>query len=149
MVVRMPDAKLTLANFMRAQLYATMATLKIGMDILFDQENVKLDQLLGHGGLFKTPGVGQRFMAAAIGVPVAVMETAGEGGPWGMALLAAFQAKKQEGETLETYLANHVFAQAKGSSVEPDEKDQKGFSDYLVRYKAGLAAQQAAVDVLK
>lgn len=149
MVVRMPDTVLSLPNFMRAQLYATMATLKIGMDILFDQENVKLDQLMGHGGLFKTPVVGQRLMAGAIGVPVSVMETAGEGGPWGMALLAAYAVQKQEGESLADYLQNRVFASAACSRLEPDAADQKGFAEYLVRYKAGLKAEQAAVDALR
>ena len=113
LMVRRPDARLTLANLARVQLYAAMATLKLGMDILFEGEGVRLDTLLGHGGLFKTPVVGQRLLAGALGVPVAVMETAGEGGPWGMALLAAYMLEKRPGETLEQYLANRVFADAR------------------------------------
>ena len=104
MVVRTPNAKFSLANFMRANLYSSVATLKIGMDILTQQENVTLDRLMGHGGLFKTKGVGQSIMAAAMNVPVTVMETAGEGGAWGIALLASYMKNKAEGETLDVYL---------------------------------------------
>ena len=124
--MRRPDAKLTLANFARAQLYSAMATLKLGMDILFDKENVKVDTLLGHGGLFKTPVVGQRLLAGALNVPVAVMETAGEGGPWGMAVLAAYRVNKEENETLESYLENKVFGGAKKTIEQPVEADVQG-----------------------
>jgi sugar (pentulose or hexulose) kinase len=147
--VRKPDAKLTLANFMRAQLYSCMATLKIGMDILFDNENVALDRLLGHGGLFKTKGVGQKLMAGALNVPVAVMETAGEGGPWGMALLAAYMVNKTDGETLEDYLENRVFIDADVDCVQPDPEDQIGFEAFLANYKSCLAVEEAAVESLK
>jgi sugar (pentulose or hexulose) kinase len=146
--VRKPDAKLTLANFMRVQLYSSIATLKIGMDIL-DKENVTLDKLTGHGGLFKTKGVGQKIMAGALGVPVAVMETAGEGGPWGMALLAAYMVNKDEGEPLEAYLQNRVFTDAREDIVQPDPIDQKGYAAFIERYKACLPVEQAAVDALR
>lgn len=147
--VRRPGARLTLANFMRAQLYSTMATLRIGMDILFKQEHVLLSKLLGHGGLFKTPVVGQRLMAGALGVPVAVMETAGEGGPWGMALLAAYMMNRAEGETLESYLETKVFAGKTGRIVKPDPADEAGFEAYMKDYKAALAAEKAAVAALR
>ena len=103
LLVRQPENKLTLPNFMRAQLYAAMATLQIGMELLW-AEDVQVEKLYGHGGLFKTKGVGQKLLAGALGVPVAVMETAGEGGPWGMALLAAYLAEKRQGQTLESWL---------------------------------------------
>ena len=147
MVVRRPDSKFTLANFFRATLYATMATLKIGMDILA-QEHVAIDSLTGHGGLFKTPVVGQKYMAAACNAPVTCMETAGEGGPYGMALLAAYMAKKAEGETLEDYLANRVFAGVKGVTLQPDPVDVAGFNAYVERYKKLLQVEAAAVEVI-
>ena len=115
MVVRRPDSRFTLANFFRAQLYSTMSTLKLGMDILA-QENVAIDSLTGHGGLFKTPVVGQKYMAAACNAPVTCMTTAGEGGPYGMALLTAYMANKAEGESLEDYLNAHVFNAVSGST---------------------------------
>ena len=148
MLVRQPENKLTLGNFMRAQLYAAMATLQIGMDILWE-EKVEVDKLYGHGGLFKTKGVGQQLLAGALGVPVAVMETAGEGGPWGMALLAAYRKNRQEGETLADYLEQKVFAGAAGDCVAPKAEDQEGFGRYIQRYKAGLAAEKAAGEALK
>ena len=122
MVVRRPDSKFTLANFFRASLYSTMSTLKLGMDILA-KEQVAIDSLTGHGGLFKTPVVGQKYMAAACNAPVTCMETAGEGGPYGMALLAAYMQNKAEGESLESYLNTHVFANAKGTTMQPDAAD--------------------------
>ena len=149
LMVRRPDARLTLANLARVQLYAAMATLKLGMDILFEGEGVRLDTLLGHGGLFKTPVVGQRLLAGALGVPVAVMETAGEGGPWGMALLAAYMLEKRPGETLEQYLANRVFADAKGTVQRPREEDCAGFARFMEDYKTGLAVERAAVEALR
>ncbi len=148
LTVRSPDSRLTLPNFMRAQLYAAMATLQIGMDILFREEHVALAKLYGHGGLFKTRGVGQRLMAGALNVPVAVMETAGEGGPWGMALLAMYRKERQEGETLEDYLAQRVFRDTAGDCLEPNEADVKGFQKYIARYKAGLEIEKAAVKAL-
>ncbi len=147
LVVRTPDARFTLANFFRAQLYATMSTLKIGMDILAS-EHVAIDSLTGHGGLFKTPMVGQKYMAAACNAPVTCMETAGEGGPYGMALLAAYMLNKNGGETLEEYLNARVFAGAKGTTLAPDQADVDGFNAYIQRYKALLAVEKAAVDTL-
>jgi sugar (pentulose or hexulose) kinase len=142
---RTQDSRFTLANFMRVQLFSTMAALKLGMNILTEKENVHLDCLFGHGGLFKTKGVGQRLMAAAMNVPVAVMESAGEGGAWGIALLAAYMTRKKNGETLEAYLAEKVFAESAGERVEPDPKDIQGFEAFMKRYTGGLEIERAAV----
>ena len=109
MVVRTPETKFTLANFMRSHLYTALGVIKVGMDILTKDEGVEIDTVLGHGGLFKTKGVGQKILADAINTPVVVMETAGEGGPWGMAILAEYMVKRAEGEKLEDYLKNKVF----------------------------------------
>jgi sugar (pentulose or hexulose) kinase len=147
--VRMPDSSLTLGNFMRTILYGTMATLKIGMDILTEKEQIRLDRLLGHGGLFKTKGVGQRLLASALNVPVAVMESAGEGGAWGIALLAAYSSVKGERETLEDFLQDRVFARVSGESINPEAKDRQGFADFMKRYRAGIAIERAAVEHLK
>ena len=147
MVVRRPDSVFNLANFFRAQLYATMATLKIGMDILAE-EGVAIDSLTGHGGLFKTPVVGQSYMAAACNAPVTCMETAGEGGPYGMALLAAYMLQRSEGESLEDYLASRVFAGVSGSTAEPETDTAAGFDSYIKWYKALLEVEQAAVEML-
>ncbi len=147
MVVRRPDSVFNLANFFRAQLYATMATLKIGMDILA-AEGVAIDSLTGHGGLFKTPVVGQSYMAAACGAPVTCMDTAGEGGPYGMALLAAYTLQKSAGESLEDFLSSRVFAGASGSTVEPDSAAAAAFGTYIQRYKALLQVERAAVELL-
>lgn len=146
--VRTPESRFNLANFMRVHLYTALGALKMGMDILYE-EGVKLDVLLGHGGLFKTKDVGQKIMAAAMNVPVAVMETAGEGGAWGAALLASYMIKKEEGETLDHYLAEKVFAGETGNLLEPDPEDEKGFAAFMERYKKGLSIERAAVDSLK
>ena len=135
-----------LANFMRVQIMSSLATLKIGLDILTLEEKVTVDKLYGHGGLFKTPGVGQTLLSAAIGAPVSVMETAGEGGPYGMALLCAYMLWKEEGESLPDYLDNKVFAGAPSSTILADEKDQKGFAQFLEIYRKGLAIEHAAVE---
>ncbi len=147
MVVRYPDAKFTLANFFKATLYATMATLRLGMEIL-TKENVRIDSLTGHGGLFKTPVVGQRYMAAATGAPVTVTETAGEGGAFGIALLAAFLAQGK-GESLDEFLAGRVFANAVSSTLMPDEADVAGFDAYMTQYKKLIAVEKAAVEIMK
>ena len=147
MVVRRPESKFTLANFFRAMLYSSMATLKIGMDILAE-EGVTIDSLTGHGGLFKTPVVGQKYLAAACNAPVSCMETAGEGGPYGMALLAAFRANKDCGESLEDYLNRRVFAEVSASVMEPDEQDVVGFNAWLNEYRSLLEVEHKAVDVL-
>ena len=146
--VRKPDAKFNLANFMRSHLYASLATLKIGCDILFKEEDVKVDKLYGHGGLFKTKGVGQGILAAAMNAPVAVMETAGEGGPWGMAVLASYMVNKAAGESLEDYLNNKVFAGQSGTVMEPDAADVAGFDKYIESYKACIQAEAKAVEAL-
>ena len=149
MFLRMPDADFTLANFMRSHLYASFGALKVGMDLLLQKEKISIDTIYGHGGIFKTKGVAQNFLAAAIQTPVSVMETAGEGGPWGMALLAAYLVRKEEKEPLEEYLAQQVFADAKGSSVEPNPADIEGFEVYIERFKKGIRAQQVASADLK
>ena len=145
---RTPNAELTLANFMRAQLYAALATLKTGLDLLIRQEGVRVDHMLGHGGFFKTPGVGQRYLAAAMDAPVSVMETAGEGGPYGMALLAAYRLWRDGKEKLEEYLDRRVFAQAKSTTIEPDPADVAGFETFMSRYSRALAVERAAVENL-
>lgn len=147
--VRAPASRFTLANFMRTHLFASLGALRIGMDILVEQERVKLDQLLGHGGFFKTPEVGQKIMAAAMNVPVSVMATAGEGGAWGMALLAAYRLYKSGGETLESYLSDKVFAAAEATAISPDTDDAHGFATFMERYKNGLGIERAAVDGLR
>ena len=146
--MRSPEAKLDFPNFMRAQLFSALATLKIGLDILAG-EHVNVDRLLGHGGFFKTPEVGQRILAAAADSPVSVMQTAGEGGPWGMALLAAYRAYKSEGQTLEDYLENRVFAGQNVVTIEPEAKDVDGFNRFLARYKAALSVEREAVVSLR
>lgn len=149
MIVRTPDSKFNLANFMRVNLFTSLGALKVGLDILLKQEGVKVDKILGHGGLFKTKDVGQKIMAAAMNAPVSVMETAGEGGAWGIALLAAYMKNRKSGETLDDYLAEQVFAGSEGVSMEPDAEDVKGFDAFIERYKAGLPIEHAAVDCLK
>lgn len=148
MVLRYPDAKFTLANFFKATLYATMATLSLGMEIL-NAEQVEIKSLTGHGGLFKTPVVGQRYMAAATGAPVTVMETAGEGGAFGIALLAAFLKQKTEVETLEDFLACRVFADTASTTLVPDAADVAGFAAYLAQYKKLMTVEKIAVESMK
>lgn len=149
MFVRTPESKFNLANFMRVNLFTSLGALKTGMDILLKEEGVKLEKILGHGGLFKTKGVGQNLLAGAINTPVSVMETAGEGGAWGIAVLASYLVNKEEGESLEDYLNNKVFAGQEGEEVQPDERDVQGFDEFMVRYKDGLAIERAAVEHLK
>jgi sugar (pentulose or hexulose) kinase len=144
--VRLPDSNFTLANFMRTILFSTMGTLKLGMDILTEKEQVHLDSLLGHGGLFKTKGVGQKLMAAALNTPVSVMESAGEGGAWGIALLASYMLQGRESGTLEQFLSEKVFSGKTGIRFEPDEKDVQGFKKFMERYSAGLNIEKAAVE---
>ncbi len=145
--VRTPDSKFNLANFMRVNLSTALGAIRIGMEILAE-EQVKIDKILGHGGLFKTKGVGQKIMAAAVEAPVYVMETAGEGGAWGIALLAAYMANKAEGETLDDYLTNRVFGENAGSRMDPDPEDVEGFKVFIERYKKGLAIERAAVEAI-
>ena len=145
---RMENAKMNLANFMRTHLLSALATLKIGLDILTKEENVPIDKLYGHGGYFKTPGVGQRMLSAAVGSPVSVMETAGEGGPYGMALLAGYMLWAKEDQNLETYLNDVVFADARSVSLMADETDIQGFQAFLSRYQKALDVEKAAIRCL-
>ena len=145
LVLRRPDARFTLANFLRAQLYSTMATLRIGMDLLAE-EQVGIDALMGHGGLFKTPVVGQRYLAAACKAPVTCMESAGEGGPYGMALLAAYMRMRKEGESLRDFLAERVFASAKKTVLSPLPEDVSGFDAYIREFRLALGVERAAVE---
>jgi sugar (pentulose or hexulose) kinase len=147
--VRTPESHFTLANFMRVNLFSSLGALKIGLDILLEKEQVKIDQIMGHGGFFKTREVGQRIMAAAINAPISVMETAGEGGAWGIALLASYMNNKTPGQPLETYLAEKVFATEKCMTLVPVQSDVDGFNAFMERYKNGLGIERAAVDSLK
>lgn len=147
--VRTPESRFTLPNFMRTLLFASLGALKIGMDILFEHEQVQIDQILGHGGFFKTKNVGQRLMAAALNVPVSVMSTASEGGAWGIALLAAYMRGKVDGQSLESYLTDRVFAGQASSTIAPDAQDVAGFRTFMERYKQGLSIERAAVDTLR
>ena len=146
--VRTPESRFTLANFMRVHLFSALGALKIGLDILFEEEKVEIDQILGHGGFFKTPEVGQKMMAAAMNVPVTVMETAGEGGAWGIALLAAYMLNKDENEPLEAYLTGKVFAGETGATIAPDPRDVDGFAAFMARYQQGLVIERSAIDAL-
>ena len=146
LVVRSPNDKFNLANFIRSNLYATVAVLKLGNDILFKEEKVKVDRITGHGGLFKTKGVGQRVLAAALNSPISVMETAGEGGAWGIALLAGYVVNNKENLNLADYLEKVVFGGNTGEEIAPTPEEVEGFNKYIEVYKAGLAIEQAAVN---
>ena len=149
MFVRTPDSKFNLANFMRVNLYTSLGALKCGLDILLKEEQVKIDCIYGHGGLFKTKGVGQSILAAAMDAPVAVMETAGEGGAWGIALLAEYMVSKEDGETLDAYLNNKIFAGEKGETLDAEPAHVEGFDNFIEVYKAGLPVEAAAVGAMK
>lgn len=146
--VRSPESNFNLANFMRTHLFTAFGALKIGMDILTEQEQVEIDSILAHGGLFKTPVVGQKILAGALNVPISVMSTAGEGGAWGMALLASYMLNKEQEEALDDFLEQKVFTDAEGQEIAPDPTDVEGFQVFMKRYQAGLAIEQAAVDHL-
>ncbi len=147
LLMRLPDAKLSFANFARAQVLSAMAGLKLGMGIL-EEEKAGLDILTGHGGFFKTPGTAQSLMASALNTPITTMETAGEGGAWGMALLAAFAVNKGD-MCLEDYLHERVFAAASKLTIAPDAEDTAGFLKYMERFNASIAAEKEAVATLK
>lgn len=149
LMVRMPDSKLTLPNFMRAQIYSALATLEIGMEILTTEEKVQIDYILGHGGYFKTEKVGQQLMADVLRTPVSVMNTAGEGGPWGMALLAGYSVNRKEGQSLEDYLEQEVFATEEVKTAKPSEEGMESFAQYMEQYKSMLNVERAAVDSFK
>jgi len=144
--VRKPDAKFSLSNFMRSNLYGSLAVLKIGNDILLKEEKIQIKSITGHGGLFKTKGVGQSVLAAALNSPISVMSTAGEGGAWGMAVLANFMIRSNQSESMQDYLDNHVFAGLEVSTLDPNPDMVKGYDEYIEDYKRTLAAEQAAVD---
>ena len=148
LVVRSPDSAFTLRNVVRAHLFSALAAMRTGLDILTGDEGVRVEEIRGHGGFFKTPGVGQRIMAAVTGTRCSVMETAGEGGAWGMALLAAYMLRENPTQALPDYL-DGVFSTGAGSVVEPDRADVAGFERYFARYKAALTAERAAVEGLR
>lgn len=145
--VRRPDSKLSLSNFCRSLLFSSVATLKLGMDILIGKENVKLSYLQGHGGLFKTKMVGQRILASALGVPVKISETAGEGGAWGAAVLAGYLVWHSDNEKLDSYLESRVFIGQQISCEEPSVSDAAGFERYLKTYIRGIPTERAAGNI--
>ena len=134
---------------MKVNLYTSLGAVKLGLDILLKDEGVKLDRIMGHGGFFKTKEVGQRYLSAAVGAPVTVMDTASEGGAWGIALLAAYLADKKEGEKLEDYLDKRIFARLSGVSIEATKEDIEGFDKFMERYVAGLEVEKAAIEAMK
>jgi sugar (pentulose or hexulose) kinase len=144
LLVRPKESKLSLANFMRGQIYGIWASLAVGMQI-FTEEKVNIRRLTGHGGLFKTAGVAQRYLAAAVNSAVTVMKTAGEGGPYGMALLAAYRSVRDQ-MSFEDFLENEVFAGAEGITLQPEEAEVAAFAEYLARYQKALALEHTAVD---
>lgn len=146
--VRGPGSRFNLANFMRTHLFAALGALRMGMDILA-QEQVALEQLLGHGGFFKTKEVGQRIMAAALNAPVAVLDTAGEGGAWGIALLASYLLNREANEPLEIYLAEKVFPGRDGTTYPPNPQEVAGFAAFMERYQQGLGIERAAINGLR
>ena len=147
--VRTPDSNFNLANFFKANLYTSLGAVKLGMDILLKDEGVRLDRIMGHGGLFKTPLVMQRYLAAAVNTPVTVMATASEGGAWGIALLAAYLADGRKQGKLEDYLDNVVFAKLAGDAVEPDPAEAEGFEIFIKRYSDALEVEKAAIEAVK
>ena len=149
MFVRSANDKFNLANFMRAHLYASVGVLKIGNDILFNEEKIRVDRITGHGGLFRTKGVGQKILAAAINSPISVMETAGEGGPWGMALLGSFLVNNEQKLSLADFLDKQVFAGNTGVEITPTAEDVAGFNAYIENYKVCLPIEEAAVKYKK
>ena len=147
LLARKAEDKLSLANLMRANLYSAMAALKIGLDLMLKEEGVKVDEMYGHGGYFKTKGVGTKIAAAAINAPVSVMETASEGGAWGIALLATYMDKKN-GQSLSDYLNGKVFNNTKCEKCAPEAKDVEGFDKFIEKYKRAIAVEKAAVEAL-
>lgn len=144
--LRTAESRFNLANFMRVHLYTSLGAVKMGLDILMEDEKVKVERIMGHGGFFKTKGVGQRYLAAAVGVPVTVMDTASEGGAWGIALLAAYLIDRRKDEKLECYLEERIFGEMSGETLKPYEEDVEGFRIFMERYKSGLAIEKAAID---
>lgn len=147
--VREQNCNFNLANFMRTHLFTSLGAIKVGNDLLIDNEGVKVDVIWGHGGLFKTEVVGQKVLAAALNTPVSVMKTAGEGGAWGIAVLAAYMLWREKEEALCDYLEQKIFAGAESVTVLPDAEDVAGFHDFIERYKAGLSIERAAVESMR
>lgn len=147
LLVRTPDSKFNLANFMRTHLFTSLGALKVGLDILLKEEGIRLDKIYGHGGFFKTPIVGQKIVAAAMNTPVSLMDTAGEGGAWGIALLAAY-TKDRKSLELAQYLNEKVFALGSETTIEPDPVDVEGFDVFIARYRRGLPIEKAAIEYL-
>jgi sugar (pentulose or hexulose) kinase len=146
----MPDSKFNLANFMRAHLYTSLGAVKLGMDILQKEESVQIDRITGHGGLFTTPGCVQKYLAAAINTPVTVMATATEGGPWGMAILAAYLKEGGRAtESLPEYLNRVIFCDMKGNTLSPDQETVAGYETFIQHYKDGLSIEKAAIEAAK
>ena len=146
--LRTAESKFNLANLMKVHLYTSLGAVKLGMDILMKDEKVKVDRIMGHGGFFKTKGVGQRYLAAAVNAPVTVMDTASEGGAWGIALLSAYMIDQKEGEKLEDYLEKRIFGELSGDTVIPYAEDVEGFQTFMERYKAGLAIEKTAIETM-
>ena len=146
---RTPDSKFNLANFMRSHLYTSLGAVKVGLDLLLKDEGVKVERIMGHGGLFKTKGVGQRYLAAAVGAPVTCMDTASEGGPWGMAILAAYLIDGKKDGSLEDYLEKRIFAGQQGSTIAPTPEEIEGFEKFTQLYKDGIPIERAAVEAMK
>ena len=145
---RTPESHFTLANLMRSNLYTSLGAVKLGMDILTKEEHVRIDRITGHGGLFKTEGVAQNYLAAAIHAPVTVMKAASEGGPWGMAVLAAYLIDGGSYKSLGAYLDEKIFAGQEGITVQPDPEDEKGFETFTDHYKAGIEVEKSAIEHL-
>ena len=133
---------------MKVHLYTSLGAVKLGMDILMEDEKVKVDRIMGHGGFFKTKGIGQRYLAAAVNAPVTVMDTASEGGAWGIALLAAYMMDKEVDEKLENYLEKRIFGELSGETITPYKEDVEGFRIFMERYKAGLAIEKSAIEAM-
>lgn len=146
--LRTAESKFNLANFMKVHLYTSLGAVKMGMDILMEDEKVKVERIMGHGGFFKTKGVGQRYLAAAVNAPVTVMDTASEGGAWGIALLAAYRIDKHAGEKLEDYLEKRIFGELSGETIIPYAEEVEGFRVFMKRYQTGLAIEKSAIEVM-
>lgn len=146
--LRTPESRFNLANFMKVHLYTSLGAVKMGLDILMEDEKVKVERIMGHGGFFKTEGVGQRYLAGAVGASVTVMDTASEGGAWGIALLAGYMIDRQEGEKLEDYLETKIFKELSGKTIEPYPEDAAGFDEFMKHYKAGLEIEKTAINCM-
>ena len=147
--LRTPDSKFTLANLMRSHLFTSLGAVKLGMDILTEKENVNIEKITGHGGFFKTKGVGQLYLSAAVNAPVTVMDTASEGGAWGISILAAYMSEKGENESLSSYLDNKVFTNMSGSTLMADKDTVNGFNKFMEHYVSGLSVEKSAIDAMK